>query len=85
MAVISDGTECTTKLKAPYPTGPRGQQFVIEDAGHDKPGCLVLYRTDGSGTQAAYWLWVDSNGKLRIHSAEPSDQDSDGTVVGTQS
>jgi len=85
MALVSDGTECTTKMKSPYPDAVRGQQLVIEDSGHDKPACLVLYTTNSSGTQAAYWLWVDSNGALRIASSEPSDQDSDGTIVGTQS
>lgn len=42
-----------------------------------------LYDTAG----AAYYLWVDTNGDLRISAAdtEPSAPNSDGTIVGTQS
>lgn len=32
-----------------------------------------------------YYLWVDSSGDLRISDTEPTDKDTDGTVVGTQS
>jgi hypothetical protein len=31
----------------------------------------------------ARWLWIDSTGDLRIHTAAPT-ADGDGTVVGTQ-
>jgi len=51
----------------------------------NKPGLLRLDAVDDNGNVTAYYLWVDSNGKLRIHNAIPTDQDSDGTVVGTQS
>ena len=32
-----------------------------------------------------YYLWVDSAGRLRIHNSRPSNLDTDGTIVGTQS
>jgi len=32
-----------------------------------------------------YYLWVDSTGDLRIHTAAPTDEDMDGAVVGGQS
>jgi hypothetical protein len=31
-----------------------------------------------------WYIWVDVNGDLRIHSSIPTDPDADGTVVGTQ-
>jgi hypothetical protein len=45
------------------------------------PGFLKLF----TAADVEYWLWVDVNGDLRIHTAEPSDPDADGTIVGTQS
>lgn len=53
----------------------------IFDGGSEKPGRLVLY--DHTGTD--WHLWVDNSGDLRIHTGAPSDEDSDGTIVGTQS
>ena len=46
-----------------------------------KPGFVVLQ----TAADVQYWLWVDSTGDLRIHTAEPTSFDVDGTVVGTQS
>jgi hypothetical protein len=45
------------------------------------PGFLKLL----TAANVEYWLWVDSTGDLRIHTAEPADPDADGTIVGTQS
>ena len=51
----------------------------------DYPSCLMLDGvTDTTGAVITYWLWVDSAGKLRIHTAAPTNQDSDGTIVGAQ-
>jgi hypothetical protein len=46
-----------------------------------KAGILVLYDERGH----EHFLWVDSNGKLRISSSDPGTNDLSGTVVGTQS
>lgn len=51
------------------------------DGGTNKPGQIVLYDHTGS----AHYLWVDNTGDLRIHTSAPSDEDMDGTVVGSQS
>lgn len=51
----------------------------------DKPGILRLDAVADDGTVTPYYLWVDSTGDLRIHTSIPTNQDSDGTVVGTQS
>lgn len=52
----------------------------VYDGGSEKPGLLTLF--DHTGTP--WYLWVDNTGDLRIHSAKPTDEDVDGTVVGTQ-
>jgi len=59
--------------------------MVGQDDTHDKPGLLALRSTDSGSTTTTYYLWVDSTGDLRIHNAVPTDQDANGTVVGTQS
>jgi hypothetical protein len=61
----------------------QGIQHAHAEA-HDKPGMLALNTVDGSGSLATYYLWVDSSGSLRIANAIPTNQDSSGTVVGTQ-
>ncbi len=48
------------------------------------PALLSLDAVNDSGVITQYYLWVDSNGKLRISNTIPTDQDADGTVVGTQ-
>jgi len=51
-----------------------------------KPSILCLYSsTDTTGAKTPYYIWVDSTGDLRIHTALPTNEDSDGTIVGTQS
>jgi hypothetical protein len=51
----------------------------------EKPNIVCLYATaDSTGVKTPYYLWVDTAGKLRIHTAVPTNQDSDGTVVGAQ-
>jgi hypothetical protein len=57
--------------------GLEGSEFFIPK----KAGILALY--DQSGR--ANFLWVDSNGKLRISRSDPGTDDVSGTVVGTQS
>jgi hypothetical protein len=46
-----------------------------------KAGILVLYDEGGREN----FLWVDSNGKLRISRTDPGDNDLSGTIVGSQS
>jgi hypothetical protein len=64
------------------------QTIVVIDteATPDKPSILCLYAVaDTTGVKTPYYLWVDSTGDLRIHTAVPTNQDSDGTVVGAMS
>lgn len=51
----------------------------------DKPSLLALDAVDDDGVVTTNYLWVDQNGDLRIGTAVPTDEDSDGTIVGTQS
>jgi hypothetical protein len=51
-----------------------------DDDGDNDAGFLVMYDDDGND----YYLWVDSTGDLRIHTAKPADTDADGAVVGDQ-
>lgn len=51
----------------------------------NKPSVLGLYAVSDTPERTAYYLWVDSTGDLRIGTAIPTNQDSDGVVVGTQS
>ena len=46
-----------------------------------QPGMIELKEADGT----PHYLWVDSTGDLRIHTAIPTDAEADGTIVGTQS
>lgn len=46
---------------------------------------LQQLSTNGIMKLKSYSLWVDSSGRLRIYNGTPSDLDTDGTVVGTQS
>lgn len=62
----------------------QGIRHIRGLAAADKPGLLSLDSVADDGTITQYYLWVDSAGKLRINNAVPTDQDSDGTVVGTQ-
>jgi len=52
--------------------------------GTNLPGMLHLM-TNNAGTVQDSYLWVDTTGDLRISNAIPTDQDADGTIVGTQS
>lgn len=50
------------------------------------PSIICLHATaDTTGVLTPYYLWVDTAGKLRIHTAIPTDENSDGTIVGAQS
>lgn len=66
--------------------GSQGQQGQVTavSGGHDKPGLLVLQCHDASNVLINTYLWVDSTGDLRISPTIPTDQDANGTVVGTQ-
>lgn len=76
MATISGITDFGTLQQN---GGPRGIA-----KGVNKPGFLML-QTTAAGVIVNYWLWVDSTGVLRISNAVPTDQDNNGTVVGSQS
>ncbi|MBM4368065.1 MAG: hypothetical protein FJ102_17775 [Deltaproteobacteria bacterium] len=60
----------------------RGIVQVLRDAtaGSEKAGLLVL--EDAAGQ--AYYLWVDSSNRLRMHNANPGSNDLLGDVVGSQ-
>jgi hypothetical protein len=68
-------------------TGMSQGMVVIDTvATPEKPSILCLYAVaDTTGVKTPYYLWVDSTGDLRIHTAVPTNQDSDGTIVGAMS
>lgn len=47
------------------------------------PG-MLLFKTNNAGTVQSSYVWVDSSGTMRISNVLPTNQDADGTVVGTQ-
>ncbi len=66
--------------------GTRGVLALMRDntSGSERAGVLALDREDIAGIPR--YLWVDTDGKLRIHTADPGTSDTGvGTVVGTQS
>jgi len=52
----------------------------LQGGGSAKPGYIALTTPDGS---TVFYLFVDDNGKLRIHNAVPT-ANNQGTIVGTQ-
>ena len=60
---------------------PNSADVTIDGVtGPYQPGMIELKEADGT----PHYLWVDSNGDLRINTSIPTDAESDGTVVGTQ-
>lgn len=51
-----------------------------EPAAPSRAGILVLYDENGRD----YYLWVDTQGKLRISATDPGDTSEAGTIVGAQ-
>ena len=57
-----------------------GSKVSVFDGGADnKPGAIALYADGG----VPLWLFVSTAGALRTHTAYPTDDDTDGTLVGT--
>ena len=65
--------------------GQQGIVFVATNAGADKPSILALDAVGAAGARTTYYLWVDRTGDLRISATVPTDEDANGTIVGTQS
>lgn len=66
--------------------GVQGEVHIETTATANKPALLALDAVSPSdGSVTTYYLWVDSAGKLRISSAKPTTEVSDGTIVGSQS
>lgn len=83
-----EGETCFGSARA----GIRGSLRIQANAGANKPAMLFLDSVSDLGVVTTYALWVDSTGDLRIIAANDTaidsvvtDQDSDGTIVGTQS
>ena len=80
MAKLNPGTTDTTTL------GKGDKQHVLyvqSEEVAEKPSIIAL-DASVAGVRTTYYLWVDSTGDLRIHTSIPTDEDSDGTVVGDQ-
>lgn len=60
----------------------RGVLRVRRDAssGDERPGVFQFSQESGSSS----WLWVDDDGLVRIHTADPGTDITAGTIVGTQ-
>ena len=83
MAVLDDSKVGVTAIG----TGvDQGILHVKTQAVKEKPSIIALDAVNASsGARTTHYLWVDSTGDLRIHNAIPTDEDSDGTVVGSMS
>lgn len=64
--------------------GAHGKFHIESPDLADNPSCLVLNSVDDNGVVTPYFVWVDQGGNLRIHTSAPTNEDSDGTVVGQQ-
>jgi hypothetical protein len=63
--------------------GPTNWVHVTAKTLPNSPSGIILDATaDTTGAVTSYFLWVDTNGKLRIGTAIPTDQDGSGTAVG---
>ena len=76
------GTEGETLFGTPQTRGIVGA--AASTRGTNLPGMLHLQTYNGSSV-LDFYLWVDTTGDLRISNAIPSDQDADGSVIGSQS
>ncbi|KKK67508.1 hypothetical protein LCGC14_2953380, partial [marine sediment metagenome] len=56
---------------------------IFAGAEADKPGLLYMEDVDDSAVTGGHWLWFDSSDNLRTHTSKPTDQDSDGTAIGS--
>jgi hypothetical protein len=72
--------------------GIRGALYVQSNGGADKPSVILLDSCDSSGTVKTWAFWIDNTGDARIVevgagtiAAVITNEDSDGTIVGTQS
>jgi len=59
-------------------------QVTLVSGGHDAPGLLALQCHNASNVLVTAYVWIDSDGVLRASAAIPTNQDTDGTVVGAQ-
>ncbi len=59
--------------------GTRGMLTVWDGSGGNAPGCIKLCSPNGT----PWYLFVEDDGTLKVHSALPT-QNGDGTIVGTQ-
>lgn len=50
----------------------------------NQPGVLILDSVDTNGVVTSRFLWVGNDGKLRIHTAYPVTELTDGVSVGSQ-
>lgn len=50
-------------------------------AAQDKPGVLLLQAVSDAGAVSDYYIWVDSNGKIRYHTSLPTDQNANGYIL----
>jgi hypothetical protein len=70
-----------------FGTGDKQQVLYVQsEATPDKPSIIALDApADSTGVIVTYYLWVDTDGKLRIGTAIPTNQNGEGTIVGSQS
>jgi hypothetical protein len=84
MAVVSDRNVIPLGSEA-----GRKQSIVVipaEQGTPEKPGVIALESSaDTTGERTRYFLWMDTNGALRAHTAIPTNQDGDGSAVGSSS
>jgi len=83
MAKITD----TTTLDGIWIGSKWNEQRAILNVpagGSEEAGLLFLESIDGSGVlQGGLYLWADSASALRVSSSRPTDENSDGSILGT--
>lgn len=75
-------TENTTNFGSGQSYGRPGTIRIRSNGVADNPGVIQLDAVNASGTVTTYRLWVDDTGQLRRASSYPTNQDSDGVIVG---
>jgi hypothetical protein len=63
--------------------GRTGHQhwLTISAKAHDTPGGLIFETVTSGGTLLTLYVWCDGSGNIRVHTAEPTNQDSDGQAL----
>jgi len=74
-----DCTNVATVINFGSASSTTGSKVSVFDGSTNQPGAVAFFADDGND----FFLWAASAGALRLHSAYPTDADSDGVAIGT--